>query len=672
MKKIIIKTLGFIFTSVLLTSCGGNNPHTHSWSNEWTCNNLEHWHACSECIETKDKATHIDTDNDGICDVCNHYYHEPTKPTTLEIVNQPQNATINYGDGISMTVKVNNPELVKSYQWYNGLFENGQLVESVALLGSKAKTDTYSLKTFLTYYPDANFGFQCKITDINGNEIESNWAQVFVNETEQDIPHIVLGDYLITPGKIFNLASTPYGSGTITVNETCDHFVFENVMLSNQFFDSNFEGMGFRYLDYGPNFKDVTFEFKGVNTFQNFYWDDERAEGGSIFQYQVLGLDPEEEKPTATFTGSGSLSFYGGSYGIVCEYANMIQDIDINFYSQPGRRQSGIKCENYTLAKDRLFKGSLTGKGVDVNNASLEEGSKFYLDLGTAYSGMMGSNSAIDATDDININDADIKINSLFNMKKQLEDDIHLVSVGILSMEGEVSINNSNVEISALQYNDDLDIEETFTSATAVAGISAQFLKMNNSNLKIDIQGTAIEEARAINTQGFSGTNCLLNLDVAGRTAGGIECYGTIPEDLAPVSFENTDININLHNYLLDTFSDVEILPWDNSAIYGTSFDFKSSNQNTITINTNGGPTICLRTRIEDDRDKRIEPHDDYNEHHLQFENVSYVSSKTINYNEKSYNTAYGWNFVYETLYEKVSPGNYNYIDNVTITYTTK
>ncbi len=670
MNKNIIKTLGFVFAAALLTGCG-NNPHTHSWSDEWTCNNIEHWHACSGCVETKDKASHTDSNNDGICDVCNHYYHDPIKPTTLEITKQPQNVTINYGDSISMKVEVNNPELVKSYQWYNGLFENGILTDSIALTGSKSKTDTYDLNTFLDYYQDANYGFQCIITDINGNEIESDWAQVFVNPDIDDFPYIVVGDYLLKPGKTFDLANTSYGTGTITVNEDCTHFIFDNVMMSNQFYESNFGGIGFRYLDYGPDYKDVTYEFNGINIFQNHYWDDDYVDGGAIFQYQVLGLPRQELGPTATFTGTGSLSFYGGSYGIYLGHASMIQDIDMSFYGQPSRHTNGIKCDYYTLEKGRLFRGSLSGRALDIFDATLKEGSKLYLNLDTAYSGMMGSTSGISASSDVKINNADVKINTLFNFKKEIEDEIRVISDGIMSYDGEVIINNSNIEISALQFNDDFDFDEGVTSATAVVGIGADFVEMNNSYLKVEINGNAIAEARAINSHGFSATNSKLNLDVAGRTAGGIECYGTVATDLAPVSFDNTDVNINLHNYLLDTSDDVEILPWDNSAIYGFSFDFKSSNQNTITINTNGVPTICLRTRIEE-KGKHINPHDDYNDSYLKFNNVTYYSTKTINYNEKSYTTSYGYNFVYETLYEKLGSNNYKYIDNLVITYVEK
>ena len=658
--------------AMLLTGCGGNNDpaHNHEWSTEWTCNKSEHWHSCNGCNEKKDNAAHVDANNDGICDVCNQRYHDPVIPTKLEIVKQPETVTIDFGGSISMNVKVNNPDLVKSYQWYVGFFEDGVLSEEAPLLGTKAKTDTYSLPNYISYYFDANYGFKCVITDKDDNEIVSDWGQVIVRPDEKDTPHIVVGDYLLTPGKTFDLANTSYGTGKITVNETCDHFIFDNVQMTNQFFESNFEGIGFRYLDYGPDFNDVTFEFVGKNNFENYYWNEDYVEGGCIFQYQVLGLDAESKGPTATFTGSGSVTFFGGSYSIVAQHANVVQDIDMSFYGQPNRYQRGIKCDEYTLCKDRLLRSSITGRVIDANgDVLLEEGSKFYANLGTAYCGQMGYVAGFNTVGDISINGADVKINIVLDFKTEVENEVFVIASGIECDAGEVLISNSNVDISILEYNSDFEVPAGISSATAVAGISSDFVKMSNSYLKVEIDGKNINEARAINSHGLNSVNCSFDIDVAGKTAGGIDCYALAPEKQAPVTFENTNADIDLHNYLLDSSTDVILLPFDDTAILGTSFTFTSSSENKIEINTNGGATICVRTGTAEEP---VKPHDGYSGRNLDFDNVSYKSSKTYCYNEESYSSTSGHNIVIETLYENLGSGNYKHIDNLVITYSAK
>ncbi len=54
-----------------LTAC---NPHEHTWSESWTTDSDYHWHApkCDDTDEVKDKAAHVDANQDGKCDVCSY------------------------------------------------------------------------------------------------------------------------------------------------------------------------------------------------------------------------------------------------------------------------------------------------------------------------------------------------------------------------------------------------------------------------------------------------------------------------------------------------------------------------------------------------------------------------------------------------------------------------
>lgn len=60
-----------ILTTALLTGC---NTHEHTFSDKWENNESCHWHpaTCEHKDLTKDLASHVDSNEDGYCDVCNY------------------------------------------------------------------------------------------------------------------------------------------------------------------------------------------------------------------------------------------------------------------------------------------------------------------------------------------------------------------------------------------------------------------------------------------------------------------------------------------------------------------------------------------------------------------------------------------------------------------------
>lgn len=56
-------------------TCGWDYDHKHTYSEEWSSDSKNHWHAvtCGHNVEVADKAEHKDWDNDGACNVCNWY-----------------------------------------------------------------------------------------------------------------------------------------------------------------------------------------------------------------------------------------------------------------------------------------------------------------------------------------------------------------------------------------------------------------------------------------------------------------------------------------------------------------------------------------------------------------------------------------------------------------------
>ena len=57
-------------------TCGWNNGHEHTYSDEWTYDATDHWHeaSCDHTVAPADKAAHVDGDKDGLCETCHYQY----------------------------------------------------------------------------------------------------------------------------------------------------------------------------------------------------------------------------------------------------------------------------------------------------------------------------------------------------------------------------------------------------------------------------------------------------------------------------------------------------------------------------------------------------------------------------------------------------------------------
>ena len=75
MKKIISLILCIVMLSLVLVSCG-DDPHVHQYNyNEWKSDKNGHWYAntCGcEDAGKKNSADHLDSMNNGYCDVCGY------------------------------------------------------------------------------------------------------------------------------------------------------------------------------------------------------------------------------------------------------------------------------------------------------------------------------------------------------------------------------------------------------------------------------------------------------------------------------------------------------------------------------------------------------------------------------------------------------------------------
>lgn len=91
MKKIISLILCVALISLVLVSCG-EEEHVHQYNrNEWAADSTAHWYAATcECTDAGkiSVSEHVDTMNDGFCDICNY----------LMCSNTAHSETLRYND----------------------------------------------------------------------------------------------------------------------------------------------------------------------------------------------------------------------------------------------------------------------------------------------------------------------------------------------------------------------------------------------------------------------------------------------------------------------------------------------------------------------------------------------------------------------------------------------
>ena len=84
-RKFLVLLCLVTILSLLCTSCdafnkgtddeqGGDETCEHTFSKRWSMSATEHWHVatCEHATEKSDVAKHSDSDEDGMCDVCEY------------------------------------------------------------------------------------------------------------------------------------------------------------------------------------------------------------------------------------------------------------------------------------------------------------------------------------------------------------------------------------------------------------------------------------------------------------------------------------------------------------------------------------------------------------------------------------------------------------------------
>ena len=213
------------------------------------------------------------------------------------ITRQPESVEVNYPDGASFHVEVEDPEQVASYQW--------QLTDGYNLFtlkGTSAKTDTLVIPA--TEQDTPQMAVSCIITDKAGNTVESEPATLNVLNKEVDKTVLYVVDQAVEPGETLDLSKTSLGSGTVAFDKDGVHITVTDLKLDNSVVLCDQQlapGTGFFFIRRHSEVPEYHFLFVGDCSINNTYYDPE-YHGAGVDLNAYFGSGDDENHPYRLIT----------------------------------------------------------------------------------------------------------------------------------------------------------------------------------------------------------------------------------------------------------------------------------------------------------------------------------------------------------------------------------
>lgn len=107
MKKTFLY-IAVLFVVITLNGCSPKEVHEHTFEDKWTSNSISHWHkaTCEHTNLTFDLGSHVDSNNDNICDICSYQIELPKDKHIVSF-------DTNYGSFIEPVVVIDGAPLTK-------------------------------------------------------------------------------------------------------------------------------------------------------------------------------------------------------------------------------------------------------------------------------------------------------------------------------------------------------------------------------------------------------------------------------------------------------------------------------------------------------------------------------------------------------------------------------
>ena len=451
------------------------------------------------------------------------------------IKTQPQSVVVEYPKGTEFSVKVNKPELVKSYQWMMRDIAGNEFL----LTGVTATTDTLIIPS--SQRSNRELEFYCVITDQEGNEITSEVATMENGNDEEYKPVLYVGEYAIEPGEEIDLGGTDIGDGQklgqgkVTFDANGKDIIFDNVAYDNTNMTADYlcaPNVGISLVYDYPETEEYNITFIGDNSIYNAYYDEEYNAGGIPFDFYFSG---EGEKPLVSLIGDGTLTVTNGSIAIRA-ISDLMIDIDVTVAQDDDRRYGdGIFAQHMMVGEGRKLNLEVLGTALSAEGNLYLKNAEVKIDANAPHISMgMAAKSIIDVEYDFMIDNSKIDIMAHANPEI-------CSSVGMLTAINVYGI----LEAYDSDYSFEIDVigkDELYVSN--VSAVIANDIAFDGCNVDIKIDSNEIFSASGMYSEGnvlIANSEATIDIKACG------EVYGVAPE--MDFSVEESNVKISVANH---------------------------------------------------------------------------------------------------------------------------
>lgn len=688
-KKLILTSLA-VFT-LCLSGCSEQKNHEHTFSDTWETNETDHWHeaTCEHTELTKDLSHHTDENKDGKCDVCgddyhehehtfkeswsydaNHHWHEATcehkdltkdygdhidedgdhfcdvcnfrHPNALAITKQPGIVYANYPESALMSIEVNDPSKIYYCQWQYQVGTDYEGRPRYKDVEGSAGYNTLTLEIpSIRQRAGDQLIFRCELGDDTGAVLFSEPGRFVVSNKTEEIDCAYFGEYAIKAGETLDLLDTPYGEGTISLNEEGNVYTFTNVnasykypMVSHGIFDNFF------VIDSDTNtHEEITINLVGENVLSDPYWDAAYNAGEDVM-FMFFGSKAVQAK--IIINGSGNLTLKGGSRLIAC-YSELEIDANIDLEGFHYRLSNGISCDDDIVIKSGShITGSVGGYGISVSgygNLEIEDDAVVDLDIfaGKVMSGPTNI-YGISAASNLIIGKSNIDLDIFIDTKVYSLDGDGVSITGLISHNAVIELNGSEACIDIKTSAEPL---KDYFYVTMVRGIEAPAVGASGASVDINIDARDADTVYGIRSQA---TQIINGSEVNIVSIGGVEAIGIVSkanEDKDGVKIHNSNVSVNM-KYAPDIDEKAKICLFGIATML---YDILLNESSTITLDCNGEGAAFGVVTITSSKTK-VEPTSDYEP--IALVEDSFVAQEAHSINVNSYKVSSY--VVYETF----------------------